>query len=54
MNQSYRYAMTGNYGRPRVLALILDNLLATVATFLAVAVLKTDSSYLSGGALCLT
>jgi uncharacterized RDD family membrane protein YckC len=46
--------MTGNSGRPRIFAFILDNLLATVAAFLAVAVLKSDSPYLAGGALCLT
>ena len=39
---------------PRILAFILDNLLATVAAFLAVAAVKTDSSYLAGGALSLT
>lgn len=46
--------MTGNSGRPRIFAFILDNLLATVSAFLAVALLKTDSPYLAGGALCLT
>jgi uncharacterized RDD family membrane protein YckC len=46
--------MTGNSGRPRIFAFILDNLLATVAAFLAVAALKSDSPYLAGGALCLT
>jgi uncharacterized RDD family membrane protein YckC len=46
--------MIGNSGRPRIFAFILDNLLATLAAFLAVAALKSDSSYLSGGALCLT
>jgi uncharacterized RDD family membrane protein YckC len=46
--------MTGNSGRPRILAFILDNLLATVSAFLAVAALKTNSSYVAGGALCLT
>lgn len=48
------YVMTGNSGRPRILAFILDNLLAVVAAFLAVAALKTANSYLAGGALCLT
>lgn len=46
--------MTGNSGRPRIFAFILDNLLATVAAFLAVAALKSDSPYLAGGTLCLT
>ena len=46
--------MIGNSGRPRIFAFILDNLLATVAAFLAVAALKSDSAYLAGGALCLT
>jgi uncharacterized RDD family membrane protein YckC len=46
--------MTGNSGRPRIFAFILDNLLAMVAAFLAVAALKSDSAYLAGGALCLT
>jgi uncharacterized RDD family membrane protein YckC len=46
--------MIGNSGRPRIFAFILDNLLATVAAFLAVAALKSDNSYLAGGTLCLT
>jgi uncharacterized RDD family membrane protein YckC len=46
--------MIGNSGRPRIFAFILDNLLATVAAFLVVAALKSDSPYLAGGALCLT
>ena len=46
--------MIGNSGRPRIFVFILDNLLATVAAFLVVAALKSDSSYLAGGALCLT
>jgi uncharacterized RDD family membrane protein YckC len=46
--------MTGNSGRPRILAFIIDNLAATVAGFLAVAALKSDNPYLGGGALCLT
>jgi uncharacterized RDD family membrane protein YckC len=46
--------MTGNSGRPRIFAFILDNLLAMVAAFLAVAALKSDSAYLAGGALCIT
>ena len=46
--------MIGNSGRPRIFAFILDNLLATVSAFLAVAALKSDSAYLAGGALCLT
>lgn len=46
--------MIGNSGRPRVFAFLLDNLLATVAALLAVALLKTDSPYFAGGALCLT
>lgn len=46
--------MTGNSGRPRIFAFILDNLLATVAAFFAVAVLKTDNPYLGAGTLCLT
>ena len=46
--------MIGNSGRPRIFAFILDNLLATIAAFLAVAALKSDSPYLAGGTLCLT
>lgn len=46
--------MTGNSGRPRILAFVIDNLLAMVAAFLALAALKADSPYLGGGALCLT
>lgn len=46
--------MTGNSGRPRILAFVIDNLLAMVAAFLAVAVLKTESPYLGAGALSLT
>jgi uncharacterized RDD family membrane protein YckC len=46
--------MTGNSGRPRIFAFVIDNLAATVAAFLAVAVLKTDNPYLGVGALCLT
>lgn len=46
--------MIGNSGRPRIFAFLIDNLLAMVAAFLAVAALKTESSYLGGGALCLT
>jgi uncharacterized RDD family membrane protein YckC len=46
--------MTGNSGRPRIFAFILDNLLATVLAFLAVAALRTDNAYVAGGALCLT
>lgn len=46
--------MIGNSGRPRIFAFILDNLLATVSAFLVVAVIKSDSPYAAGGALCLT
>jgi uncharacterized RDD family membrane protein YckC len=46
--------MIGNSGRPRLFVFILDNLLATVAAFLAVAALKTNSAYLAAGTLCLT
>ncbi len=46
--------MIGNSGRPRIFAFVLDNLLAIVAAFFTVAVLKTDSPYVAGGALCLT
>lgn len=46
--------MTGNSGRPRILAFVIDKLLATVAAFLAVAALKSDSPYVAGTALCLT
>lgn len=46
--------MTGTSGHPRIFAFILHNLLATVAAFLAVAMLKTNSPFLGGGALCLT
>lgn len=45
--------MNGNSGRPRIIAFVIDNLLATVAAFLAVAALKSDSPYLAGSALCL-
>jgi uncharacterized RDD family membrane protein YckC len=46
--------MIGNSGRPRIFAFILDNLLATVSDFIAVAALKSDNPYAAGGALCLT
>jgi uncharacterized RDD family membrane protein YckC len=46
--------MIGNSGRPRIFAFILDNLLATLAAFLAVAALKSDSAYFADGTLCLT
>ena len=46
--------MTGNSGRPRIFAFVLDNLLAMVAAFLVVAALKTDNPYLGAGALSLT
>jgi uncharacterized RDD family membrane protein YckC len=46
--------MTGNSGRPRILAFIIDNLLAVVAAFLAVAALNSANPHVSVGALCLT
>src|ERR1044071_2895730 len=46
--------MTGNSGRPRIFAFVIDNLLAMVAAFLVVAALKTENPYLGAGALCLT
>lgn len=46
--------MTGNSGRPRILAFVIDNLLAMVAAFLVVAALKSDKPLVAGGALCLT
>jgi uncharacterized RDD family membrane protein YckC len=46
--------MIGNSGRPRIFVFILDNLLATVSAFLAVAMQKSDGPYVAGGALCLT
>jgi uncharacterized RDD family membrane protein YckC len=46
--------MTGNSGRPRILAFVIDNLMASVAAFLAVAALKTENPYLGAGALSLT
>lgn len=46
--------MTGNSGKPRVFAFVLDNLLAALAAFLAVAALKAESPYAGAGALCLT
>ncbi len=46
--------MTGNSGRPRIFAFIIDNLLALVAAFVVVAALKSDRPYVAGGALCLT
>lgn len=49
----HREVMTGNSGRPRIIAFVLDNLLATVAAFLAVAALKPQNPYLAVGALCL-
>ena len=48
------HVMSGNSGRPRILAFVIDNLLATVAAFLAVAALKSDNPYVAGTALCLT
>jgi hypothetical protein len=46
--------MAGNSGRPRIFAFVLDNLPATVFASLSVAAPKSDSSYLAGGAPCLT
>jgi hypothetical protein len=46
--------MTGNSGRRRILAFVIDNLPASAAAFLAVAALKTENSYLARGAFCLT
>lgn len=45
--------MTGNSGRPRFFAFIIDNLLATVAAFFAVAALNSANPYVSVGALSL-
>jgi hypothetical protein len=36
--------MTGNSGRPRILAFIIDNLVATVAAFVAVAALGSANT----------
>jgi uncharacterized RDD family membrane protein YckC len=46
--------MTGNSGRARIFAFVIDNLLAMVAAFLAVAALKTENPYIGAGALCVT
>lgn len=46
--------MTGNSGRPRIFAFVIDNLLAMVAAFIVLAALKTGNPYLGAGALCLT
>src|ERR1700745_2303377 len=46
--------MTGNSGRPRILAFVIDNLLATVAAFVAVAALGSANPYVSAGTLSLT
>lgn len=45
--------MTGNSGRPRIFAFVIDNLVAMVAAFLAVAALKTESPYLGVRTFCL-
>ena len=45
--------MTGNSGKPRVFAFVLDNVLAMAAAFLAVAALKAESPYAGAGTLCL-
>lgn len=46
--------MTGNSGRPRIFAFVLDNLISTIAAFLTVATLKAANPYVSVGALSLT
>jgi uncharacterized RDD family membrane protein YckC len=45
--------MTSNSGRPRIIAFVIDNLLATAAAFLVVAALKTENPYLAVSALSL-
>lgn len=42
----------GNAGRPRILAAIVDNLLATVVAFLAIAVLQPLNGVLSASIVC--
>jgi uncharacterized RDD family membrane protein YckC len=46
--------MTGNSGRPRIIAFVIDNLLATFAAFLSVAALKSANPYNGVGTLSLT
>lgn len=46
--------MIGNSGRLKIFAFIFNNLLATVAAFLAVAALKSCSLYLGGRTFRLT
>lgn len=46
--------MTGNSGRPRIFAFLLDNLLAVVAAFLAVSAINSANPYISFGGLPLT
>ena len=42
----------GNAGRPRILAAIVDNLLATIVAFIAVAVLQPVNGVLSASIVC--
>lgn len=42
----------GNAGRPRILAAIVDNLLATIFAFMAVAVLQPQNGVLSACIVC--
>jgi uncharacterized RDD family membrane protein YckC len=44
----------GNAGRPRILAFIVDNLLATIVAFVVVALLQSDYPLLRGIVLCST
>jgi uncharacterized RDD family membrane protein YckC len=43
----------GNAGKPRILAFIVDNLLATVLAFLAIAAVRAQNSVLGGAIVCL-
>jgi uncharacterized RDD family membrane protein YckC len=45
--------MTGNSGKPRIIAFVIDNMAATVAAFLAVAALNSTNPYVSVGGLSL-
>ena len=46
--------IVGNAGRPRVLAFIVDNLIANIVAFVAVALFKSESPAVSVPVLCFT
>ncbi|MEN3333729.1 MAG: hypothetical protein V7641_3094 [Blastocatellia bacterium] len=46
--------MTGNAGKPRILAFIIDNLLASIAAIAMVALFKVNQPLINGAILSLT